>query len=139
MTAMSRRKGATAERDVASKLFEELGMKFARDLRQYQAAEHGDLQCEDEAFPFILEVKHYAKGWTCSPAWEAQAFTAAKNAGKHPCVIYRFNGQQWRCRVWFDAMSEAFGVLPVVAGGKADLSIQDFCWIVREIMARRAK
>ncbi|MGB0410183.1 MAG: putative PDDEXK endonuclease [Pikeienuella sp.] len=134
--ANSRQKGAAAEREVAAILFAELGMKFARDLRQYQKSDLGDLMCEDEAFPFTLEVKRYAKGWICKPAWEAQVFKAAKAAGKHPCVIYRYDGQQWRARIWIDAIGEALG-RPVVAGAHADFDMQGFCWIAREMMARK--
>lgn len=134
--AESRRKGAAGEREVASLLFAELGMKFSRDLRQYQRSDLGDLVCEDEDFPFVIEVKRYAAGWTCKPAWEVQAFRSAQEAQKHPCVIYRYDGQKWRARVWIDAISEAIGS-PVVAGFSADLDIHGFCWIARELMARR--
>lgn len=133
----SRTKGAKAERDVAKELFAELGMTFKRDLRQYQEAEYGDLVCDDPAFPFSIEVKHYTKGWTCKPAWEAQAIKAAENAGKLPCVIYRHNGQAWRVRVWFDAIAEALGT-SAVCTQSADVTIQGFAWIAREIMAARA-
>jgi Holliday junction resolvase len=135
--ANSRQKGAAGEREVAQELFRELGMTFKRDLRQYQQAEYGDLICEDDAFPFVIEVKRHAKGWTCAPAWEVQAYTAAKNAKCYPAVIYRFDGQKWRARIWFDALAEAFGST-AVCGGKADLTIQDFAWVAREIMAGRA-
>ena len=132
----SRTKGAAGERAVAKELFAELGMNFRRDLRQYQQSDLGDLICEDPAFPFVIEVKHHAKGWTCKPAWEAQAIKAAETAGKLPCVIYRHDGQQWRCRVWFDAMAEAFGT-SIVCNQSADISIPAFAWVAREIMAGR--
>ena len=131
----SRNKGASAEREVAKELFAELGMKFSRDLRQYQKADYGDLLCDAENWPFTIEVKRYAKGWTCKPAWEAQVFKSAKAAGKHPVVIYRYDGQQWRCRIWIDAVGEALGVSPV-SGVHFETDIQGFCWIAREMMSR---
>lgn len=135
--ANSRNKGASGEREVAIALFGELGMTFKRDLRQYQTVELGDLVCDDAAFPFCIEVKRYAKGWTCKPAWEAQVFKAAANTGLHPCVIYRYDGQQWRCRIWIDAVAEALGVSSV-SGRHFDTDIQGFAWVAREIMAFRS-
>lgn len=133
----SRTKGAAGERAVAKELFAELGMTFKRDLRQYQTADYGDLVCDDPGFPFSIEVKHYAKGWTCKPAWEVQAIKAAENAGKLPCVVYRYNGQGWRVRVWFDAIAEALGTA-VTCNQSADVTISGFAYIAREIMAARA-
>lgn len=133
----SRNKGAGAEREVAKLLFAELGISFSRDLRQYQKADYGDLLCDVDSWPFTIEVKRYAKGWTCKPAWETQVFKSAKAAGKHPCVIYRYDGQQWRVRLWIDAVGEALGVAPV-AGVHFDTDIQGFSWIAREMMARAA-
>jgi Holliday junction resolvase len=134
----SRQKGAGGEREVAKELFLELGMTFKRDLRQYQQTDLGDLVCDNEDFPFVIEVKRYAKGWACKPAWETQAFRAAKAAQKHPCVIYRYDGQQWRCRVYMDAVAEAIGATSVCTV-HLDTNIQGFAWICREIMATRAK
>lgn len=133
----SRQKGASGEREVAQELFKQLGMNFKRNLTQYQERHQGDLVCENDAFPFCIEVKRAAKGWICRPAWEVQAFEQAEKAQKHPVVIYRFDGQQWRCRVWFDALAEALGT-SCVSTRCADLDMQAFAWVVREIMARKA-
>jgi Holliday junction resolvase len=133
----SRQKGAAGEREVAQELHRQLGMNFKRNLNQYQERSEGDLVCDNEAFPFCIEVKRAAKGWTCRPAWEVQAFEQAEKVGKFPCVIYRFDGQQWRCRVWFDALAEAFGAFSV-CNRCADMDMQSFAWVVREIMARKA-
>lgn len=130
----SRNKGSAAEREVAKELFAELGMTFKRDLDQYRQSDLGDLICDNPAFPFIIEVKRYGKGWTCKPAWEVQAFKAAVAAKKHPCVIYRYDGQQWRCRVWMDAIGEAVGHT-VVSNRAFDTDIASFAWLAREIMS----
>lgn len=132
----SRTKGASGEREVAQELHRQLGMNFKRNLDQYREDDLGDLICDNPAFPFIIEVKRYGKGWTCKAAWEAQAFKAAKKAKKHPCVIYRYNNQDWRARVWMDALAESVGG-NAVCGVRGDFSLQDFAWVCREIMARR--
>jgi Holliday junction resolvase len=137
MGRFSRMKGATAEREVANELFRELGMNFRRDLQQYQECERGDLVCEDPGFPFLIEIKRYANGWTCKPAWEAQVFRAAEGTGLHPAIFYRFDRQTWRVRVYLDAVIEAVGGHSV-SGHWLETDIQGFAWIAREIMAGRA-
>lgn len=137
MGKSSRTKGAAGERELADVLFSELGIKFARDLRQYQTSEHGDLVSDDPDFPFLIECKRYASGWTCSPAWEVQAFNAARVACKHPCVAYRFDRREWRFRIWIDAVGAAFGVSPV-AGAWMETDAHGFAWIAREMMSRKA-
>lgn len=134
----SRRKGATFERQVAGELFTYTGIKFKRNLDQYQEAERGDLTPNDPAWPFEIECKAYSSGTDCKAGWETQAQTAADKAGKFPAVIYKFNNHPIRVRVWEDALAEAFGTTPLVCGLKADLNMHDFSLIAREIMSRRA-
>ena len=133
----SRNNGANGEREGAAELFAERGIRFVRNLEQTRSG-GGDLVADDPAFPFCIEIKRHAEGWTCAPAWEAQVFKAARDTGLHPCVIYRFDRQKWRCRVWFDAIAEAVGG-HAVCGQSADVSIQGLAWLAREIMARRAE
>jgi hypothetical protein len=133
----SRNKGANGEREVAAELFAELGIRFQRNLEQTRSG-GGDLVPDDSAFPFLCEIKRRADGYTCPPAWEAQVFKAARDTGLHPVVIYRFDRQKWRCRVWFDAIAEAVGG-HAVCGQSADVTIQGLAWLAREIMARRAE
>lgn len=133
----SRQKGASFERAVAKELLAFTGISFKRNLDQYQERGHGDLTPSDPDFPFVIECKAYASGGDCSPAWEAQAFTAASGTGKHPAVIYKFNNRPIRVRVWFDALAEAFGASDV-SNGKADISLQDFGYVASEIMSIRA-
>lgn len=99
MGANSRNKGAAFERDIARMLFEELGMKFARDLRQYQTSDLGDLQCEDPTFPFVIECKRYAASGSnrMKPEWWLQVDQAANVARKMPCLIYKYDRQPIRC------------------------------------------
>lgn len=133
---MSRRKGAAFERQIANELGRQLGLTFKRDLRQYQDRELGDLVCTAD-FPFLIECKAAASGTDCRTAWELQAAKAAEHTGQYPVVIYKFDFHPPKCRVGFDALAEALGT-DVVCGQKADLSIESFAWVAREIMAGRA-
>ena len=90
MTAMSRNKGSAFEREIAIHLQDELGLKFKRDLEQYRESSLGDLICESSDWPFLLELKRYARGNGCQQAWWRQATGAAFAAGKRPVVIYMY-------------------------------------------------
>lgn len=127
----SRNKGANGEREVATLLFEELGIKFERDLEQYRKEDRGDLLTDVNEWPFTIEVKRYASGYTCKFAWEAQAMKAAQAAGKHPCVIYRYDRQEWRVRLYLDALGWT-------STQWIETNIQGFAEIAREIMAGKA-
>ena len=129
----SRNKGATFERDVAKMLSDELGIQFSRDLRQYQAADHGDLVPDDPDFPFIVECKRYAIGTGCAPQWWAQAQRAADAAGKLPCVIYKYDRRDIRCVVPFTALYAAFGS-ECRCDYQAEMTFEAFCYLVREMM-----
>jgi hypothetical protein len=66
-------------------------LEFSRDLRQYQQSDLGDLICDDPTFPFVLELKRYAKGYTYQQAWWDQVVKAADAAQKEPVLIYKFD------------------------------------------------
>lgn len=133
----SRNKGSAFEREVAGHLHSELGMTFKRDLDQYRERDRGDLIPSDPAFPFVIECKRYAKGADAWGEWIAQVFKASAATGKYPALIWKFDRQPVRVRVWFDAMGEAFGGA-AVSTQHADLTIQGFAYVAREIMAGRA-
>lgn len=119
----SRAKGASFERSIAQDLFLELGIKFARDLRQYQQAEYGDLITDDPAWPYLLELKRYKDGPIGgSEAWWKQACAAAGKAHKQPVLIYKYDRQPVRCVL-------------MLQGVRADMTFQDFCYLARERMA----
>ena len=139
MSANSRRKGASFERQIAAELHDHTGIRFKRNLTQYQEKDHGDLIPSDPAFPFECECKAYATGTDCKPAWEEQAATAAQKSGRLPAVIYKFDFHPVRVRIGEDALAEAYGSQPMNAGLKMDVSVQDFAAIAREIMARRSE
>ena len=56
-----RAKGAAFERQIAGMLFDELGIKFKRNLEQYQMKNLADLTSSDASFPFLLELKRYKR------------------------------------------------------------------------------
>lgn len=124
--ADSRNKGATFERQIATALLDELGIKFARDLRQYQQSEYGDLITDDPAWPYLLELKRYKGGPIGgAEAWWKQACAAATKANKQPVLIYKYDRQPVRCVLMLD-------------GVRADITFPDFCYIARERLAHDA-
>ena len=88
-----RNKGAAFEREVCKMLHADLGATFKRDIEQYRAADHGDIICDDPSFPFTLELKRYANGYTYQKAWWTQVEKAAQAAGKEPVLIYKYDRQ----------------------------------------------
>ena len=131
MSAMSRTKGAQFERDVAKALFDRLGITFKRNLSQYQASGQGDLNADTPEWPFLIECKHCTR--PDLPGWRRQAVAAAKAANMRPCVIYRITGGPIRVSVPFTALCDAWP-----ADEWADVSLEGFCLIAREIMAEPA-
>ena len=121
----SRTKGSAFERIIARALFEELGIKFVRDLRQYQQAQFGDLVTDDPAWPYVLELKRYRNGPIGGlTAWWEQVERAAANAKQIPVLIYKYDRAPIR-------------VVLMLMGVKADVSFEDFCYLAREKMNER--
>ena len=124
----SRAKGAGFERTVAKALELELGIKFRRDLQQYQQADRGDLVTDCQNWPYVVECKRYAEGTGCKPAWWKQAKTAADKAGKIPIVIYQYDRRQIRCVLPLSHLIECTHEYLV------EVDFQTFCYIAREKM-----
>jgi hypothetical protein len=127
----SRAKGAQFERWCATELEDQLGIKFRRNLEQYQEADHGDLLPERGSnFPFSIECKRYKQGDGMRPDWWGQAKRAADKVGKLPCVIYKFDRRDVRVVV----------PLHAVMGETADngfvtvMDFEAFCYLCREMM-----
>lgn len=89
MGAKSRRKGAQAEREFATLLFEYLGLKAKRNLEQYQTSDGRDLV---GAGPFCLQLKRYAR--CVLEGWMQEAESAAR-PGEIPAVALRVDGGGW--------------------------------------------
>ena len=90
----SRNKGASFERTIAKMLFDELGLNAKRDIEQYRAADHGDIICDDDSWPYVIECKRYGgKNFTFKDEWWRQVEKAANAAGKEPVLIYKYDRQ----------------------------------------------
>ncbi len=122
----SRDKGARGERDVCARLEKELGIKFARNLKQYQQAQHGDI--EPPAGPYLLEVKNQIR--LSIPAWWRQACAAAMSRGLLPCLVFKDRGK-W---VFMTPQPEASKEWVNDSDFADRQTIRGFCLRVRERM-----
>lgn len=95
MSAMSRNKGKTGEREVATLVCDLLGLDVRRRVRQH------DGDSDLEGVPgWSVEVKRYAGAARGDIArWWAQAVEQAQRAGLLPVLFYRQDRDQWRA-VW---------------------------------------
>ena len=97
--AYSRNKGARAERELCGLLQEYLGVEATRNLKQYQQAQHGDI--EQLIGPYLIEAKNQAQ--LSIGAWWEQVRVAARAKGAVPCLAYRLPNRplydRWRFRV----------------------------------------
>ena len=124
-----RNKGAAYERAIAQELFNELGIKFKRDLEQYRAGAHADLIADNPYFPFTLELKRYKDGPIGgSPSWWQQVEVAAEREGKLPCLIYKYDRKPDRVVIPLSSIMDG-------GEGRIETDLQTFCFIVRELMA----
>lgn len=129
MAVNGRRKGSKFELDVAKMLFDELGISFKRDLEQYRAGDHGDLIPDDDAFPFVLELKRYADGPVGGQAgWWEQVCKAANRECKLPALLYKYDRKPIRCVLPLAA------IMPNHHGYLIEVGFSTFCYITREIM-----
>ena len=124
-----RNKGASFEREIAKMLFDELGIGFKRDLEQYRAGDHGDLIPDDDAFPFVLELKRYADGPIGGqPVWWNQVVKAAARESKLPCLIYKYDRKPIRCVIPLDALMQH------KTDHVVEMDFEAFCYVTREMM-----
>ena len=95
----SRNKGASAERELAAMLSDELGYPIKRKLGQ--AREGGDdIQVEN----YRLEVKRREK--LAVESWCKQVEEVAE-PGEWPVVVFRRSGQKWRAVVPIELLIKA--------------------------------
>lgn len=137
-------KGRQFEYQIASDLFDSLGIKFQRVIDQTREAELADLEPVDcDNFPFVLELKRYGVGTYSKPAWWDQVCAAAIKAGdKYPCLIYRYDRLPVRCRVPIQSLVGLSMHNPAADKNEqydwryaADLDWDTFMMVCREIMA----
>lgn len=130
--AYSRNKGAAAERELCKVLTDYIGGEYCRNLKQYQSAQHGDI--EQLVGPYLVEAKNQAR-ITIRPWWD-QVVAAARAKGAVPCLAYRLPNRaledRWRFVVplpdawaagmeWRDDLRYA-----------ADVGIEGFALLCRE-------
>lgn len=90
MGAMSRNKGARAEREVLRLLGNELGQLLERNLTQSRAG-GADCLCVKG---WAIEVKRVEA--LSRPTWWAQAVAQARREGVEPMLLYRRSREPWR-------------------------------------------
>ena len=130
----SRVKGAQYESEIKKALFDNLGIVFKRELNQYREADHGDLICDEENFPFVIDCKRRMSG-SFSQSWMDQAQRAADRVGKHPCVIYRFDRQPSIAVIRINAFARAVGGSWDENTDLVSMTVDAFCSLARELMA----
>ena len=94
--AKSRSKGKRGELEIVHMLRDNLGLVVNRQLKQYQQAQHGDI--EQLVGGYLLEVKNCASTSNMK-AWWQQAVTAAGKRDAVPCLAYKIPRKGWRFRV----------------------------------------
>jgi len=87
MAKISRQRGATYEREVANEIFDMLGVRIKRNLKQYQQSEEGDLILGQ----YLIECKRRRK--IAVHEFMDQAETACES-GQTPIVIMRADGKK---------------------------------------------
>jgi N-dimethylarginine dimethylaminohydrolase len=87
MAKISRTRGATYEREVANEIFDMLGIRIKRNLKQYQQSEEGDLILGQ----FLIECKRRKK--IAVHEFMEQADKACE-PGQTPVVIMRADGKK---------------------------------------------
>lgn len=124
MSAMSRRKGQSGERELANLLSAELGMPLARMLGQER-----DGGADIHLGRARIQVKRcerldVGKWWQQA---NADAFT--EDYTYVPVLAYRQSRRPWRFRMHFDdVLSEMDGV----CAGLVELDMEAFVWVARE-------
>ncbi len=111
MSAHSRRKGASAEREVGHLL------GFPRNARNGLHA--GDLATPD-AYPYALEVKRRARAF--SQLYAALDQAAATQPGKVPVALVRDDRREWLCVIW---LGDATEVVPSLKASSPSGTVPD--------------
>lgn len=128
MSINSRNKGASAEREIATIIFNSLGVKLHRNLEQYQSGGF-DLSVDsgqdgpvtDYINSYAIEIKRYKQATAAKiNAWFAQAVRQAKDVNKRPLLIYREDRQGWRVVMEFMT-------------GTVETDLDTFCLMAREL------
>jgi N-dimethylarginine dimethylaminohydrolase len=87
MAKISRQRGATYEREVANDIFEALGVRIKRNLKQYQQSDEGDLILGQ----YLIECKRRKR--IAVHEFMEQADKACE-PGQTPVIIMRADGKK---------------------------------------------
>ena len=89
VSAMQRRKGAAAEREVLKLLGQELGQLLTRNLTQTR---EGGADCL-AVKGWAIEIKRQER--LSRPTWWKQACEQAQRVGAEPMLLFRRNREKW--------------------------------------------
>ena len=89
LSAMQRRKGAAAEREVLKLLGQELGQMLTRNLTQTR---EGGADCL-AVKGWAIEIKRQER--LSRPTWWKQACEQAQRVGAEPMLLFRRNREKW--------------------------------------------
>jgi hypothetical protein len=125
MSAKSRNKGASGERELIRLIEDHLGIRLERNLAQSFAGGHDLIGLDDWA----IEVKRYKEvGETEKRAFWVQAVEQANRVGKRPAVCFRADRKPWRVLV--HAGTDLFDEIDYNA--TAEVSLDLFFGLIRE-------
>lgn len=126
MSAAARRKGASAERELAKLLTEQLGVNVMRNLEQVRSG-GADLL---GVGPWAIEVKRHER--LAIPQWWRQACTQAGSF--LPALAYRRSRHPWAFRVPLEVALGNFSRSDWVIRPQCELDLEAFCFLSREII-----
>ena len=132
------KKGKNAEREFASWVFDELGVKMARNLDQPRSGGHdlsvvdpGEGEVSRALDGYAIECKRKKRVLPCDmAAWWLQACDQAADAGKTPCLAYRADRMAWRVVIPLHAVNKDLTQYRTLAY-TAEMSVEGFCAVVR--------
>jgi len=129
MSAKSRNKGASGERELILEIEQQTGIRLERNLAQSFAGGHDLIGLDDWA----IEVKRYAVADNASKKnWWRQAVHQAMRVEKQPVVIYRADRQPWRCIVQYPLHTSLYDIDDILC--TCEVSLELFCGWLREKM-----
>jgi len=136
----SRRNGASAERELARAIHDELGILLVRNLEQSRRGGHDLIPHPDTTGPvadelarYAFEVKRHSRATSGLIAgWWMQTCTQAEQVGLVPALAYREDRQGWQVVLPLSA------VRPDLTHGEGlawtiTLGLPAFCYLVREV------
>lgn len=102
MSKLSRQRGASYEREVANEIFDLLGIRIRRNLKQYQVSEEGDLILGQ----YLIECKRRRK--IAVHEFMEQADKACE-PGQTPIVVMRGDGKRSLAVMHFNDLLKLLG------------------------------